>query len=101
MSTKKRLNGVIANVINPKSHPGNLSGRRGSGSKERVGATVRRIGLEKEVALCLRVVCLSLYGRADTETVAKHVTNLVFADWQAWDEQTQASAERTLEGEAI
>lgn len=87
--------------MSKKSHPGNPSGRRGSGSKTRVGATVRRIGLEKEAALCLRVVCLALYGKADTETVAKHVTALVLADWQAWDEQTQANAEKALEGEAI
>lgn len=76
------------------SRLGNLSGKRGRGSKEKVGATVNTIKLDKPTAKSLRIVCLDLYGTADKDTASKHVTNLVLADWREWDQRVQENAEK-------
>ena len=84
-----------------KSHPGNLSGLRGTGSKERVGATVKRINLSKDVANALRFVCLQLYGKADVETSIRHVSNLILADEKLVNDKIESDSEKALNGEIL
>lgn len=82
---------------NRKSHPGNPSGLRGSGSKQNVGATVRTVTFAMEIARLVRIVCLSLYGKADKDTVTKYVTNLALANWREWDNKVEENANRASE----
>lgn len=84
-----------------KSHPGNPSGLRGTGSKERVGATVKRITLSDDVARSARTICALRFGDARKETIEAYVSSLILADWQEWDKKIEADAESALEGEAI
>lgn len=83
-----------------RSHPGNPSGLRGTGSKERVGATVARVALSKEARRALRIVCLQLYGKADKETVNRHVGGLILAEWSRLDQIFRAKAEESIQASA-
>ena len=86
---------------NNKSHPGNPSGLRGTGSKKRVGATVKRLELSDEVARSVRIICSLRFGDAKKDTVQKYVSELILADWQEWDKKIEADAESALEGEIM
>lgn len=69
------------------------------GVRKNVGALVRTVSFTKPIAQSIRAVCLSLYGKADKDTVTRYVTNLTLYDWQEWDKKQQENAEKALEGE--
>jgi len=50
-----------------------------------------------EIARLVRIVCLSLYGKADKDTVTKYVTNLALANWREWDNKVEENANRASE----
>ena len=71
-----------------------VGGRKYNGGKRTgSGRLVVSVTFDKPTAQSLRIVCLALYGAADKTTTTKHVTNLVLADHQAWDQQVQENAE--------
>jgi len=84
---------------NAKSHPGNASGLRGTGSKERVGATTKRITLSDNVAQSARTICSLRLGNARKETIEAYVSGLILADWQGWNDKIEADSASALKGE--
>lgn len=80
---------------------GSVKGSRpnNGGSRKNAGAMVKSVSFADPVAQSIRVVCLSLYGKADKETVTRYVTNLALYDYQEWDKRQQENAEKALEGE--
>lgn len=82
-----------------KSHVGNASGKRGTGSKDRVGKKPNSVTFPADIAADLRLVCWSLYGSDNKEALTKYMTNLALASIEQWQEKQRGNEELALEGE--